>query len=721
MNYDRVKYKSVNNDTNKDIVLEHAPKNWDNSERTIKREKTHGVVTELSKNLEFVKEGAEFLREAYIYKGGEADVILYEYRYHPQTSHPYLYSTGTFDFSKYQSNKLEVKVPFKTGGLNALIKSQEKEQFELERLESINGKTIDAIDKKTVALTSRKILLVSKLETNTNDTISKAFRMKFDAGNRTGALGIPLDITVNSDSKLGSILRDTSFTTTPNNGSSLMTYYFNNDLTKTLKHTINLYCVVKRIKIEDLDGGFLRVDLVRYNNGTDLDLVSRTTLYNVPFSQINNHVINITYNEDIVLNAGESLALQWYGGGDFGGTLPGDDGYLEVDFEQTTASIDIVEDSEREDSQTLAVYMHDIGEKLMQIITGEKGCFYSEFLGRIDLGYKEDGEFSRLALTLGFWIRQFYDKNMQISISDFLETLNTICNTGHYIGILNGKETLIVEDLKFFFQNATVIILDEEVTDYEEENASDFCHSNLEFGYKDGGDYEEAMGLDEYNIKTGFTTPLKRVETKYSKISPSRADAYAKEFARRKLKIDYPEEDTRYDKDLHLLDLKEGIGTTLEERTWEDDFEQEPKGVYSPETATNLRLTPSQIEKRHQWLYGTGVIKHQDEKIRYSNTEGNNQLITKESGLPERKERDDIEIKNLERALFEPKYVKFKHPISYEINQKLQGQTEVNGRLIPNVYFKVQYKYQGKNQTGYFMQFTQKQRNLGEFKLIKTL
>lgn len=711
MNYQRVKYKLTNNDTQQTIWLDNDPKEWDNSNRTLKREKTFGVITELSKNLVFVKDGRDFLKQAYDFKGGEADVTLYEYRYHPKTSHPYLHSTGTFDFNEYKLNKLEVKVPFKTGGLNALIKAQEKEKLELERLESINGKRIDEIEKKLVALTSRKILLVSKLETNENDAISKSFRMKFSDGNyRTASLAIPTEIKVNSDSKLGTVIRDSSFTTTPNEGISIGMFYFNNDLDKTLKIDIDFYCKVNRIKIDDLKNGFLKVDLVLFENGTDLDLKTRTNLYNVPFNQVNQHVIDFNYSDDIDLLAGESLSLQWYGGGNFGGGFFGDDGYLDLDFEETSAVIDIEEDSERQDSQTYAYLLKDIGEKLMQIITGEKGRFYSKFL--------TEGNFSKLALTSGFWIRQFYDKNTQISLKDFLETLNTVCNTGYHIEIINGYETLVVEDLKYYFQPATAIFLDEEVSDYEEENATDLCHSSLEFGYKKGGEYEEAMGLDEPNIKTGFTTPLKRSETKYSKVSPSRADTYGKEFARRKLKKDYPTTDTSYDKDNFLLDLKDGLGIALEERVYYDDFEEIPTGIYSPETATNLRLSPSQVETRHQWLYGSGVIKHQGDKIRYSNTEGNNLLVTKEVGKPERAEKDDINISGLEKALFEPKYITFKHPLTYNVVQKLNGKTNVDGRDIPNFYFKVQYIYQGKKNTGYLMQQSQKQNNLGEFKLL---
>lgn len=724
MNFEKVKYKLTNNDTKNSIWLENDPKNWDKSERTLKRStKTFGVYTELSKNLEFVLDGADFLKEAYFFKGGEADVTLYEYRFNPNTSHPYLHSTGTFDFSKYKADDLSVKVPFKTGGLNALISSQTKEKFEIERLESINGNIIDAIDKKTVALTSRDILLVSQLKTNKSDALSKSFRMNYSDGNyRSASLAIPTEITIKSDENLGYVIRDGSFTTNPSIGNSTSMFYFNNDIDKDLEIKIKVFCKIDEVKIDDLSNGFLGVSLARFEGGTTPTLLSRNSLYDVPINSANNHVIDFEYSETISLIAGQSLSLQWYGGGNFGGFL--NDGDLKVNFEETNAIIDITENSQREDSKIQAVLLNDLGEKLMQIITGEKGRFYSDFY--------TNGDFKLTALTTGFWIRQFEyiietiegkevpKYAMQISLSNLINTSNVIHNTGYHIETVKGCEALVIEDLKYYFQEGTALKLGE-VSDYEEENADDFCHSSLEFGYKKGGDYDEAQGLDEYNIKTGFTTPLKRVDTKYTKISDARADSYAKEFARRKPKLTHGTTDTSYDKDLHLLDLKTGLGEALEERIYSDDFEDVPKGVYSPSTATNLRLTPSQIEKRHEWFYGSGVIKHQDDKIRYSNTEGNNSLSTKESGKLARSERDDIDIKNLNKARFEPIWLTFQHPLDYDVTTKLNGKTNVNGRDIPNVYFKVEFTYKGKTERGYIFQVQQKKTDLAEFKLLKAI
>ena len=719
MSYQRVKYKLINNDTNISIWLEHDPINWDSSEKTLKRStKTFGVYTELSKDLVFVKDGAKFLKDAYLFKDIEANIELYEYRFHPETSHPYLHSQGTFDFSGYKATRTEVKVPFKSGGLNALIKSQIREKFELERLEAINGNVIDEVIKKDVALTSRKILLVSQLEGTLENTDAFGFSGQF----RT----IPMEVVSNGDAEnivyvVGDDFvqwtLDGSFGGDDLNPNQAQYFYLDSDVAKTIEIDFYLDATLNTVLGSALDVYILHRDID--DNTTEL-----RKIFNSDYGNQFNYVVD--YKGLFDLEEGDSLMIVL---GAIGNTA--NSGLVSIQY-NATPKLTVTEDSIRPDSQTKAVLMHDIGDKLMQIITGEQGRYYSEYFGLEDLGYEADGEFARLALTLGFWIRQFYyeteivdgietTKNaMEISLDQFLNTTRATNLTGYGIETMNGVETLVHEDLKYFFQDAVAINLTNQVTDLEYSSAKAFCYSSLLFGYKKGGEYDEAMGLDEYNVRSGFTLPITRVDTTYKAESDARADKYGQEFARRKSKTDYPTTDTAYDKDLHLLDLKNGLGLALEERDFNDDFDELPKNIYSPETATNLRLTPSAIEERHEWFYGACLTKQQDKKVRYANGDGNKSLITKKNGVS-RAEKDDLEISELAKPRFVAKWATFEHPINYEINQQINGTTNVNGREIPNVYFKVQFiDDEGKKKQGYLFEQKKQGADLGKFKLLMT-
>jgi hypothetical protein len=725
MSYQRVKYKLINKDTNTSIWLKYDPQNWDTSEKTLKRStKTFGVYTELSKNLIFIKDGADFLKDAYDFKDIEANVELYEYRYHPKTSHPYLHSTGTFDFSEYSYStpKKEVKVPFKSGGLNALIEAQIKEDFDIERLESINGDAIDDVVKKTVALTSRKIFLVSQWEA-TEENNAANLSVESNAGNtRNSTTSLPLNLVSQSQEQAQNTV--SVFGGDELNGSAGMMFFFNADRQRTFKISLETSFDAFVQQYEHVQWAFYQVCLTTYQNGESLDVKNRIVLTNLndrteypdqPFGDSWSGSLgqwtvpmSANYNGEITLDAGDSIAVELYLKSDM---ETSNTAGVRVFAQNVTGSLQIEEDSFFKDSQTQAILFKDIGEKLMQIITGDKNRFYSDFYN--------NSEFNKTALTTGFWIRNFYEKPLEISLDSFINTSNVIHNTTYSIEVKNGVETLVLENLEYFFQNTVAIDLPNQVTNLEYKAANEMCYSSLLFGYEEGGEYDEAMGLDEYNVRSGFTLPITRVDDSYEKQSKARADKYAQEFARRKPKEIYPTTDTAYDEDLHLLDLKESIGEALQERTWEDDFEQAPKNVYSPETATNLRLLPSQIEQRHQWFYGSCLFKQQDKKVRYSNGSGNKEITTKKQNEVERNEKDSINVSSLSKPRFIPLWAEFEHPIDYYVNEQLNGKTNVNGRDVPNVYFKVQFiDNEGKKKQGFLFEQKKQKADLGKFKLL---
>jgi hypothetical protein len=697
------KYKLINNDISQSATnplwLTNNPRNSDKSKRTLKRSiKSFATFTQYSDDFEFTKEAKTFLDQAYAFKDTEANVYMEEWREHPQTEVLYLYNSSKFNFAKINKKETFTSIPFKTGGLNQLLKAQLKEKFELERLESINGKVIDALDTKIVALTSRDIFLISSLEV-TNES-------QDGFSSSTPYRSPQMEIISNSDSRIQFVLDDfVPWNTGGNQWEQVLLgvsnyFYLGNDVLKTLK-------LSGSFEVKPTSGANFIIDAALIVTDVNNNYVSHVVVYNeavlspiswrtISFSEVEIE-LDVDQNIAFVVNAASSYTTDQI-------------------LKYRNSGLTVTEDSVRDDSQTKAILFHEAGEKLMQIITGEKNRYYSEFY--------ESGEFALTGVALGLWIRQFNDKKIEWSLQDRLKTANVIHNTGFNIEIINNVETLVEEYLKYFFQEATAIVLPDEISNVEEFPADIFYHSSLEFGYKkpDGDNlYEEAMGLDEFNTRNGYVNNLVSTDKKYSKISPDRADSYGKEFARRKLQLNYPEEDTRYDKDKHILDLKTGLGQALEERTWQDDYEIAPTGVYSPDTATGLRLTPARIKKRHEWFFNSILQKHQTESIRFSNSVNNSELITKKVGETALAENGDTLNSDLERALFIGQFITFDHQITFDINEQIYGKTEVNGRMIPNFYFRVKYKHQGKWQFGYLFEVTEEGREIGKFKLLKAL
>lgn len=726
MSFQEVKYKmkSLDNSLHESFFakskgfLLHDPKNWDESEKTLKRStKTFGIITELSKDLQFSKEGAEFLRIMYSTFDIEAQVKLEEWRAYPDKDGFYLHSEGLFDFSGYKTTEHFVNIPFKTGGLNAQIKAQLKEKFELERLDSLDGVELDPLEFIDVALTPREIFLLSKLEIDTSINDGFYTERYWDDGfssttpYRSPILMIQADGT--SDPRVQFVIDDfVAWNTGGSQWEQVLLdvqnyFYYNNDVSKTIRVSGEFEVRLGRSGDFIIDAAFVVTD---ENN----DYVSHQVVYN-EVSLTENSWRTISFNDiDIILEENENIAFVVNGGYSYGGAS--DPGlYYRV------GRLTISQDSYYPPSNSKGIFFHEAFDRIMQIITSEQSRFVSDFYGREDIGYPTTQEYALTALLLGFWIRKFDDEKIEVSLKDLIEASNAIHNTGYTVENYADVEKLVVEDMKYFFQRGIGIVIPNQVSNVTRKAASEFHYANLTFGYnKPSGDnlYEEAMGLDEYNTQNSYTLPITRVDNKYSKISPFRADSYGKEFARRKPQLDFPEQDTRFDREIFLADLKETLGDSYAEREWADDYESAPENVYSPDSATNLRLTPFRNSERHQWFYGSGVSKFASKSVRYANSIGNSNLITDKVDEPARAENGDLLISELERPRFTNMWIEFEFPVDYDLNQQIYGFTDVAGRKTPNYFHLVEFINEfGEKEYGYL--FELKPNKEGKWKLLK--
>src|SRR5690606_32622916 len=148
-----------------------------------------------------------------------------------------------------------------------------------------------------------------------------------------------------------------------------------------------------------------------------------------------------------------------------------------------------------------------------------------------------------------------------------------------------NKERVRIEHLSYFYNRNVTIKLPNKVSNLKRSVSTDYFFSGLEIGYDKGGKYDEAQGLDEYNSKANYISCISRIKNQLSLISKYRADMYGAEFARRKPQSKTVNEDTAYDQDVFMFDLKPIVTSTksnyglLNQRLWQDDFENVPTGV----------------------------------------------------------------------------------------------------------------------------------------------
>ena len=754
MSYDKYKRVLINLDNGTKLELNgvgtnNEPRNGDEAKKTFKRSTKfpYSFTSELSKDYEFTGSGANFLRSAYETKDIEAKVQMYEYWRNPRTDVFELKDIGDFDFSTYKSEKTHVSVAFNSGGLFSLIKSKKSDKFELDTLESIEGEEITPVIYNEFAASSRSLDLVSLLESTDEET--EAFRMTYAADYRYGVLPIVADLVYESDDSVLSVLNDQfkviGFSVLFG-GSGIVqdseytavrsqTFYYNSDRDKTINIESSFSFDAEILNKDDLEYSHLSYRLMRFTGGEEpvfnFDFIpinevqsgDRFPEYDnfIQIANLNSIISNnsgsetIVYNTEIEVKKGDSFALVLFGGGNFEELIG--NANLKIDLSNINFSLKIQELSTRNDltRRFKCLLNRDIGSQLFKILTGRENGYYSEFFSK--------GDFSNTGSTTGKWLRGFSDDSYTTSFKDFANNSFSLYNMAYNVEIVDGQETLVHEPLQHFFRQEVVIVIDQQVSDVKRSVAIEFINSSIKSGYKKPDSdnlYEEVNGLNEFNTTNSYILPITRVTSEYNIQSPWRADSEGKELTIRKSITEFPTEDYRTDNTIFNLDLIDTPTGVYQERYWETDYEEEPKNVFDPSTATGFRLTPFRNMQRHFWFLKGSLTRLKDKFIRYTETSGNSELITKKVNEEEKAENGKFLINNIENERFEAKWIEFSFPLDFDLLSLVNGYTTVNCRRIPNKYFKVQFINEfNEKEYGYLFQLTPKGE--GKWKLLKAV
>lgn len=738
---ERVRYTLFHKESGS-LILKNDPQGWNEDQKEIARNKDyHGIFASFSNNLRFVGDAKDFIESVYDVYGINADIRLKKEILHPKTDLWVDDYSGYLDLStrEVQDNKLSCK--FNSGGLEQILKARESEQLELDRETTLEGVVIEPLQPKELMLEGRRIFLKSRWETDT-DNNGAYFGIQSRAGAvREATVAIPLVLKSKSheEAQDASNLNQNI----PWEGSVAAYFIAKSEVDRTLNISFNLSFLIKIFEYRFVSGFKFAVFLTVYNE--DESVFSRITLEEFTNAYyLQGKRIDINFQEIVTITKGQSISLELYEYANF----------MDVNFTQPTAivrftignitcKLTVDEDSKFEPTKAKFILVHDLFSRISELITNRKNNFHSKYFGRKDLGYSKDGPGAFFGLTHGFWVRGFDKlplsteenpnlfKPMTTSFRDAFDSFSTICNVGLGIERIGFTERIIIEDLKYFYNRNVTIRLPNQVKNVKRLTATEYYYSSIELGYSNGGAYEEAQGLDEYNGKATFTTVITRIKQTYSKVSTYIAASYAKEFTRRKPFFRYPDLDTQRDSEIFVMDLKKTPIGTYVERKWQDDFSKEPTGVFSPETATNLRLSPFNLLLKHGWVIASGLTKYATDYVRYGSSTANPKLKTKlrtdndylndTSATPgngfEYSDDDKIINSELERPRYVPEYVEFEHIVDYEIMQQIQGYTIVSGEKIYNVYGLVEFINENSEKEKGFLMSVKPNGN-GQFKLL---
>jgi hypothetical protein len=654
---------------------------------------------------------------------------------------------------EYKDNVVSMK--FESGGLENTLKTRRKDKVELERTETFTGKAIPELELKQLNLPGRRIFLETDFKTDNINNEAKCQVQSNDGSTRAQVCGIPLQLTGQSHDLANSVFLNS--TSNEVGGTTGMMFYALNDRPRTMNITLDFDFYAYFQQYENVQWCRYQVCLTIYENGANYDVKERRVIYELRSSGEgvtgdlipNGTSLNIlpsdfdgvypsftlpisgSYSTQIELLEGESMALE---------CLLQSDMYVDNNagvrcFAQNIVSnLKIEEDSYYDPTLTNGILAYELLERLVEIMTGDKTNFKSDYYGRIDRGYAVDGPGAYTFLAHGHWIRQFTSedelyKPFATSFLDAFESLEVLHNVGLGIERIGFKERIIVEDSKYFNNNNVTIRLGKEVNgvfeylqvkNVERKVAEDYYYSSITIGSDKGGDYEEVMGLQETNTQANFTTIIEGATNEYKKTAKYRWDPYGEEIIRRRNKITAPTTDQSGDLDIWAHDVKPSATGIFELKKWQDVLEVEPVGMFNPDSSYNFLWSPVQLLLKHGYKLRAGLNKYPLDSIIFGSSTGKSQVTIQAIGQPAYAENGNVPNTNLEPARDVPREVKFEFKIDRELIKKIEGYTILpNGTKIPNIYGKVEFMNEnGELEKGKIISL--KPNGKGQFTLIQS-
>ena len=691
--------------------LFNDPIGWDEDTRSLVRDSnSFGILYDFATDLEFVKDGYDFILATERAEGAfEARVFVKrQVKINEVWTNDYL---GEIDLLKKTQTRLGVKVNLFNGGLTQEIKAVLSDKFELETLESIKGVTLDALELESGVLNGRDLEVNTLLEDTEERIIEGVRTIVGGATDTTESYYIPRANKVFSgDTAVQSVVSTPlkPFETNSQFRPSLnSTHPF---LFRSTEQANRLIEITIDCDIEFPFGG-TQVDLIlyryKYNNDQDqFQFVAANTLKSLTYngSDGESQTIDENFTIDQPLEVDESLLVIFYNRGfTQSGSL------LLWELTQRNFKIVATQRSIFPSTSFTGLTIKKAGERLSKIITGSN-VFKTD--------YFTNNEFKDALITSGKKIRNFPD-SVELSLKHLFESCASVFNCYYGVETINEQERLVLEPLDYFFRPDILLDLGR-VSDVIEKYNEKLIFNSINIGYKKGGDYEENQGLDEYNTDSSFTHGFRNVDAKKDFLSDIRADTIGIELTRRKQFESFPTEDTQQDKDNFFIDCYKLSTNILGvekfryfNRRFGVDFSELPTGIFSPETAYNLRLSPINNLFRNS-NYLSYLTYFQSLKTRFVSAFRNSILVTKLIGGTARAENGDYVNNVFKAPLFEPIEITFKYKLSDDQLSLLSGTT--NG--VPNYYKLIRFEDdQQQINYGYLMSYEPKDE--GTFTVLK--
>jgi len=644
-------------------VLELAdPIDINSLTQTIKRSSEFGgIMYEMILDLEFIKDGRDFVKRAYEEDAGiDTVTIVNLYEYNPNSRpHWVLGFTGQINYNRYELTETTVTVNIEQTGVQRRVLNMMEIDVDLETTESEDGSSLPPQNTQDVLYHSKKILLQFKAEIPDEE---QEFYLDTVDGADTWWFQFPFtatydEIEVRQDYPMG-----------PSEFSPMEVFKYNWRIQVGGEY---------KIKIPKLAMYFQKVG----GNATNW-FVAVELVYGRP----NNYTTVQLYNSGEIVITGPIIIDQ--DNFELDVTLePGDEIFFFVRF---FCNIDInllvrpfifdgpaiIKTTFEIDAETLfpesiakTILIHEAFERCLQYITNQVVVFKSTILGRTDIGYDEDGEFALIGITNGNRLRRKNANlpagqrgdNIFTSLDFLLKFVNTLACVDFGFEVDEENRTIFVlEKKEYFFDKTTRILSLGQVRDIKKRLIPKRFYNKFEIGYNEKIDVDQINSIDEFNTIRRYTIPVINTKNQLIVTTDMVTAGYLIENQRR---LSITTEDGKNDDSLFAVVLvRDGEGY----KTKKDEGYSEITNVLFPDTGYNYDISPARIAKNWFKVIAASLIRSNRKTIRFAFGTVNYIMTTKEDGSTVvLAENDSFDLTNIE-PIWDNEDYEFERPTTLE-------------------------------------------------------
>ncbi len=619
--------KFVFDDDEADYKLKDAPSGYDEIEQNIIRSKTNdGMVFDVVQNLKFTGLDKDKLISRYLNKGAKQTVTFSGKK---RIGNDLIQTQlGVFDFKTSVWDKTSFTADLKSTKFDEIFRANQKEKFELDRTTDINGNTIPALERKAMVWKQRKMLIYADFN---EEEYSNSFSLDV-------VLTPLMTANPSSDDDMFSVYDP--FVVDPSGGTDVWTsnmFMFNSSRNKEI-------IIDYDFDIEVSVYNSVNVAIYKYNNEQSLDYVSATDI--VPAFTTSGANVTASGTITVEVLEGESLMLGFFIDSGASYSVNVNKCYLHTEehFLYTPKF--------NHEKYVDCISMYDALERMIMIIDPTVE-FKSDYI---------KNNWEGLVVTGGESVRHILYDGVQApllttSFNALFETMFTIAPVSFRIRKSGNRVIFEVEHISDFYRNTEDIHLGK-LQNIEYSTEVDKLYNRIEIGYRNSGAIEDLNGLLTTHTQNTFTLPVDDGENTYTATTEARADPYEAQDCYIKQFSQFPDTDTPYDKDMFVFDcLKSSLSfvTVYVPYQYQEHFSA-VSGFYEPQTGYNYRLTPMNCLLRHpvNFKHEYNLKAYEDDKVRYTSTNGNVNVSTTLTGGVERFENEDLRIGDLEDGLLVP-------------------------------------------------------------------